>query len=122
MTAAFMGGDEYEDFVVSLCKPGADIREELTPQQAHVLHMVVGLSGEAGELLDAIKKWTIYQKKLDIENAIEELGDLEFYAAGIRASLGISREEVLAYNKAKLTKRYGDKYSNECAALRKDKQ
>ena len=51
--------------------------------------MVVGVSGEAGELLDAVKKAVIYRKPLDLENVIEELGDLEFYMEGLRQGLEI---------------------------------
>ena len=120
MTAAFIR-DEYEDFVISLCKPGEDIKAELTPQQAHAWHMATGLCTEAGETMDAIKKWAIYQKKLDMANVLEELGDLEYFSAGLRTCLGISREDVLEHNKAKLTKRYGEKYSNAAAQARADK-
>jgi NTP pyrophosphatase (non-canonical NTP hydrolase) len=120
MTAAFLG-DEYSQMVEALCKPGVDILTQLTPQQAHVWHMATGVSGEAGELLDAVKKWAIYQKKLDVANVVEELGDLEFYMEGLRHSLGISREYVLNENTKKLRTRYGDKYSNEAAAARVDK-
>jgi NTP pyrophosphatase (non-canonical NTP hydrolase) len=121
MTAAFIR-DEYEEFVGGLCKPGADIKAELSPQQAHAWHMATGVAGEAGELLDAIKKWCVYQKKLDTANVLEELGDLEFFMAGMRMCLGISREEVLSHNTAKLKKRFADGYSNEAAQVRADKQ
>lgn len=38
--------------------------------------MATGVSGEAGELLDAVKKSVVYKKPLDRENVVEELGDL----------------------------------------------
>ncbi len=113
--------EEYAEFVDSICKRGVDIKEELTPQQAHALHMAVGVSGEAGELLDAIKKWTIYQKRLDLENVIEELGDLEFYMQGVRNCLGLQREDIIAHNTEKLGIRYENGYSNKAAIIRKDK-
>jgi NTP pyrophosphatase (non-canonical NTP hydrolase) len=84
--------------------------------------MAMGVSGEAGELLDAIKKSAIYRKPLDIANVIEELGDLEFYMEGIRQSLGITRRECLDANIAKLICRYGDHYSDEAANARADKR
>lgn len=112
----------YKSMVLAKAKPGQDIVSELTPDQAHQLHMAVGVSGEAGELLDAVKKATIYQKPLDRANVIEELGDLEFYMEGLRASLGITREETLRHNMSKLGKRYGSgQYSNEEAQARADK-
>ena len=112
----------YEELVKALCKPGEQIVGELTPEQAHMLHMAIGVAGEAGELLDAVKKHCIYQKPLDVENVIEELGDLEFYMEGLRQALDIDQESILLHNFNKLSKRYGNSYSNEAAQLRADKQ
>ena len=114
---------QHLSLVLALAKPGADILKELTANQAHILHMAVGVSGEAGELLDAVKKHTVYQKPLDVANIIEELGDLEFYMAGLRDVLGITREETLRANMEKLRKRYPEgNYSNQSAQLRADKE
>lgn len=107
--------------VRALVKDGQEIIDSLTPLDAHILHMGVGVAGEAGELLDAIKKAVIYRKPIDIENVKEELGDLEFYMEGIRQALGITRQETLDGNIAKLSIRYGQKYSNQSAVERKDK-
>lgn len=113
----------FEEMVAALVKPGAAIIASLSPGRANALHMAVGISGEAGELLDAIKKYVVYEKPLDRVNAVEELGDLEFYMEGLRAELGITRAETLAANKLKLLgKRYASgKYSNEQAVERADK-
>ena len=112
----------YAEMVKALAKPGADIIAALTPATMHNLHMAVGVSGEAGELLDAVKKSTIYTKELDRENVVEELGDLEFYMEGLRQQLGITREETIAHNVQKLSKRYASlKYSDKAAQERADK-
>ncbi|NQZ74608.1 MAG: nucleoside triphosphate pyrophosphohydrolase family protein [Ekhidna sp.] len=109
--------------VKALAKDGAEIKKQLTPKQTHILHMAVGISGESGELLDAIKKCCIYQKPLDRVNVIEELGDLEFYMEGLRTGLGITREETIKANINKLGKRYSSgTYSNEQAQARADKE
>lgn len=112
----------FEDMVKGLAKPGEAIVDSLTPEKAHQLHMAVGISGEAGELLDAIKKSVIYNKPLDRENVIEELGDLEFYMEGLRQGLGITRRETIQANAAKLNKRYEQGYSDKAAQERADKQ
>lgn len=113
---------DFAAMVARLSKPGEQIKQEMTPKQAHLLHMAVGISGEAGELLDAVKKHAIYQKSLDTTNVVEELGDLEFFMEGLRATLGISREEVLAKNINKLSARYhSGAYSNQQAQQRADK-
>jgi NTP pyrophosphatase (non-canonical NTP hydrolase) len=112
----------HAEMVSVLAKSGAAIIADLTPQSTHLLHMAVGVSGEAGELLDAVKKVAIYNKEVDRDNIVEELGDLEFYMEGLRQGLGISREETLNANIAKLSKRYeGLRYSNEAAQTRADK-
>lgn len=112
----------HAELVRRLAKPGHEVIQQLTPTSAHALHMAVGVSGEAGELLDAIKKQAIYGKPIDIENVIEELGDLEFYMEGLRQAFGISRDEIIQANIDKLSKRYSSgTYSNEQAIERADK-
>jgi len=112
----------FDEMVKALAKKGDDIVIEMTPKQADLLHMAVGVNGEAGELLDAVKKHVIYQKALDVDNVVEELGDLEFYMQGLRDNLGISREEVIQHNVDKLSVRYGKgTYSNVQAIKREDK-
>ena len=83
--------------------------------------MAVGISGEAGELLDAIKKATIYRKPLDIPNIVEECGDLLFYIAGMLDSIGVDIESAMAANTSKLSIRYGKSYSDAAAIQRADK-
>ena len=113
----------HMEMVKALAKSGKSIVDEMSASQAHILHMAIGISGEAGELLDAVKKFVIYQKPLDKDNVIEELGDLEFYMEGIRDFLKVSREAVLDANYDKLSKRYeGLKYSNTAAQERADKK
>lgn len=118
---------EHAKMVYNLAKPGAAICATITPFTAHLLHMAVGISGEAGELLDAVKKAAVHNKQIDRVNVIEELGDLEFYMEGLRASMGITREETLQANIDKLLKgknaRYASgSYSDEQAHARADKQ
>jgi len=112
----------YAEMVRVLAKPGEAIQDSLTPVKCHLLHMVVGVAGEAGELLDAIKKHVVYNKSLDFKNVIEELGDIEFYLEGLRQKLGIPREATLIANKFKLADRYkGLQYSDKAAQDRADK-
>lgn len=113
---------DHSMMVLKLAKPGVDVIAGLTPHSAHLIHMAIGISGEAGELLDAVKKHAIYVKPIDRENVIEELGDLEFYMAGLRQGLGITRQETLDANVEKLRKRYeGLNYTDAAAIARADK-
>lgn len=114
---------QFDEMTLALAKNGKDIINDLTPEKADLLHMAVGVSGEAGELLDAVKKAVIYNKEMDLENIIEELGDLEFYMSKIRQIVGITREEILQRNIDKLSIRYAKgKYSNDQAQERADKE
>jgi len=113
---------EYKNFVMSRVKSGTEIASNMSPDEAHLVHMAMGVSGEAGELLDCIKKHAIYKKPIDMNNLIEELGDLEFYMEGIRQALGVKREDTIEANVMKLSIRYPKKYSNKHAQERADKK
>ena len=73
---------EFKKMVKDLCKSGADVLADLTPETAHLLHMAVGLSGEVSEFVDGVMEG-------DLVNCIEELGDIEFYLEGLYQALGI---------------------------------
>lgn len=112
----------HTDMVRTLVKSGEELLSALRPESADLWHGATGVAGEAGELLDAVKKHVVYNKPLDVDNIIEELGDLEFYMEQVRQNLCITREETLAANIAKLSVRYaGLKYSDTAAQERADK-
>lgn len=112
----------HQELVTALAKPGDDIAKDIDGYKAHLLHMAIGLASEVGELLDALKRPVIYNKKWDYENLTEELGDIEFYLEGLRQGLSIKREVTLEANISKLLKRYDSlKYSDSDALARKDK-
>ena len=104
----------YDHFVHRLFKSGAACGD--------LVHAAMGISGESGELLDAIKKHVVYGKELDRINVIEELGDLTFYIHAMMNLLGISEQQVLQHNACKLQARYESmSYSDEAAQARQDK-
>ena len=113
---------DYETWVETKVKPAELLLQNTNAFKVDLSHMAHGVAGEAGELVDAIKKHTIYNKPLDMENMIEELGDLEFYMAHIRTMLGLTREQILEHNRAKLDKRYKIGYTDKAASERADKQ
>jgi NTP pyrophosphatase (non-canonical NTP hydrolase) len=115
--------ERHQDMVRTLKKPGQEILAQCTPEKIDLCHMAMGVASEGGELLDAVKKWVMYNKPLDLENVKEELGDLEFFMEGVRQITGITREQTLEHNYAKLGKRYRDhKYTDQQAHDRADKQ
>lgn len=115
----------HAELVATLAKPGRAICRSLSTEKAELLHGAIGVCTEAGEVLDAVKKFVIHESDLDtvIENVIEELGDLEFYMRAVRRNLGISRDETLEGNIEKLNRRYASgTYSDEQAKARADKE
>lgn len=93
----------------------------ITPMMYDLLHASLGVAGEAGELVDAVKKSFIYNKPLDIVNIKEELGDVLWYMALACRTLDLTFEDLMQENINKLSKRYPEAYSDEAAVLRADK-
>lgn len=105
----------YPQFVENLGK-------ELPRAVDEAHHHTTGMAGEAGELLDCTKKSWIYEKPLDIEHIIEEMGDLRWYYQAMLNMLGLTDEDIQAANTVKLMKRYpSGAYSNQQAIERADK-
>lgn len=89
---------------------------------AELAHIALGLAGEAGEIVDAIKKNVVYHKDLDIGNLLEELGDLRYYMQALMNMYGWSMDLVEGTNMRKLNARYPQgSYSNQQAIDRADK-
>lgn len=84
-----------------------------------ILNGCLGLSGEAGETLDMVKKWIFHEKQLDNEHLKKELGDCLWYVAMICESFGWSLDEIMEMNIAKLKARYPEGFDTELANNRK---
>ena len=76
--------------------------------QADLTHALMGLSAEAGELMDEFKKWRFYhdgrlfpQKRME-----EELGDVMYYVFAVCNELGVKPEDIMNQNRNKLRERY----------------
>lgn len=105
---------DFEQHVARLfIKPGDSM--------GRMVHASMGVSGEAGELIDAIKKAWIYGKPLDRENVLEEAGDLMFYLQALLTECGFTLDQAMEYNVAKLAKRYPKGYTDAAAIERADK-
>jgi NTP pyrophosphatase (non-canonical NTP hydrolase) len=80
---------------------------------ARIEHGVMGVVGEAGELMDAVKKSKFNGRVFDRVNLVEEIGDVMWYLALLADELGVSFEEIWEKNINKLRQRYPEKYSVE---------
>lgn len=86
---------------------------------AKLLHYVLGVGTEAGELQDIVKKAVIYGKEIDRTNLVEEVGDVLWYLSRLLTVLDSTFDEAMEKNINKLKARYGDKFT-EHAALNRD--
>lgn len=86
------------------------------------LHAAVGISGEAGEIMDALKKAWVYGKPLDEQNILEEAGDILFYLQALLLECGFSIPDAMYHNIEKLKKRYPEGWNQAAAIARADKE
>lgn len=80
----------------------------------------LGIAGEAGEIVDSIKKAVFHGHELDREDLVKELGDLLWYVTHLMKLLEITDEEVREKNIAKLRKRYVEGFSESASINRED--
>ena len=93
---------------------------DLESREANLAHMALGITGEAGEVADIIKKHYAYDKPLDTLHLVEEIGDIMFYLNGLLAELDVEWSEVLGVNIKKLETRYPDLKFNADHAINRD--
>ena len=85
-----------------------------------LLNAVMGLNGEAGEVIDHVKKVCFQGHELDQGHLIEELGDTAWYLAVCAEALGVTLEEVLNRNIVKLKARYPDGFDKARSVNREE--
>jgi NTP pyrophosphatase (non-canonical NTP hydrolase) len=83
---------KHNEMVRALAKDGWLIKNEMSGQDCHLLHMALGFVGEVAELQEPFEDYCDL-KPLDVENVVEELGDMEFYLEGLRQGIGIEYQQ-----------------------------
>ena len=73
----------------------------------------LGLTGEAGEVADVIKKHLFHATPLDTDALMKELGDCLWYVAAFATVLGVSMDDIAQRNIEKLRKRYPQGFDPE---------
>jgi NTP pyrophosphatase (non-canonical NTP hydrolase) len=107
-----------ESVVARESKDYSIIIERIGESEVRMLHASMGLATEAGEFVDAMKKWLFYGKDPGRANLEEELGDILWYVALAADELGVTFEDLMKKNDAKLEARYGPAFSEEKAINR----
>ena len=117
-----MNFSEYQKLAVVTKKPWGT-------KEGDIADCGLGISGEAGELADMLKKHLSGSKPLFVTDGVDasederekyaermeklkfEIGDVMWYIASLCDCMGFDMGEVAEMNIAKLKKRHGDSYS-----------
>jgi NTP pyrophosphatase (non-canonical NTP hydrolase) len=76
----------------------------------------LGLAGEAGEVIELIKKHLYHGRDLPADKLLLELGDVLWYVTYTADALGLTLEDVARTNNQKLRARYPQGFSVEAAS------
>lgn len=105
-----MTANEYQMAALRTCNVNGD--------QQLILNGVLGLTGEAGECADLVKKYTFQGHKLDYEHMAKELGDVAWYLAITAYGLGYDLDTIFQMNIDKLKARYPEGFDAERSLCR----
>lgn len=93
-----MTGNEYQRLAMRTA----------TSKCRDMANAALGLTGEAGEVADEIKKFLFHGHPLNPEKVVKELGDVLWYVALMADLLNVSLDFVMEHNIEKLKRRYPD--------------
>lgn len=109
--------DEYQKQAMRTRSGHAEVGEPA------MLNAALGMGGEAGEVLDLVKKIRFHGHPLTLEirdRLLKETGDLLWYCALMAWALDTPLSHVALQNIAKLRKRYPDGFSIERSMNREE--
>jgi len=101
---------EYTEFIKSITNN--DYTERVI-KVLPLLHAIMGMATEVGELMDLMKKYLINNKPLDEKKLKDECGDVFFYLMNAINISNSTLREVIDLNEAKLKTRFPEGYSHE---------
>lgn len=108
-----MGMDEYQSLAQRTANKSLSAAE-------HIENGVLGLCGEAGEVVDLYKKYRFQGHGLNHQSMGLELSDCMWYAAELSSGLGFRLSQLGRANIAKLMDRYPDGFEPEKSIHRKE--
>ena len=103
-----MTGNEYQELAMRTFDGKA--RKRLNAQQLSeidipaLINGVLGLTGEAGEVSDLVKKGIFHEKGIDMDHIKKEVGDVCWYIALICKACCFDLDSVLEANVEKTQK------------------
>lgn len=137
MELRIIGSFTFKDFDLSVARTWKkqDFKDAVS-------NAALGLTGEAGEVADLIKK-AIYhgrnfkkftnlegikhtplggeERPISPEDVKDELSDVLFYVSAMAQEFGFTLEDVAKHNREKLEKRFPEGFSTEASAQKKDR-
>jgi NTP pyrophosphatase (non-canonical NTP hydrolase) len=111
----------YIKYINSLYPPQPE-RQQRFSDNSELAHAALGVAGEAGEVVDLIKKHLAYGSPLDNKRLVLEMGDLVHYVCRIAHLIGSDLDSILKANVAKLQTRYPDGFTEEAAIAQADEK
>jgi NTP pyrophosphatase (non-canonical NTP hydrolase) len=105
--------NEYHELAQRTSNPALDAK-------GHLFNGVLGLSGEAGECADLVKKHYFQDARPMIDQLVDELGDVLWYVAETARAMDVTLEEVARHNVEKLRRRYPEGFEAEKSLHREE--
>ena len=90
---------DMDDYQEAACRT---VNLDLGPDM-RLATAALGLTGEAGEVADLVKKHLEQGHALDVVRVAAELGDVLWYVATLADAIEVDLSEVAAHNVAKLS-------------------
>ena len=100
---------EFETHLKEVINPCWNYAGRIKDWEGEISNAVMGLGGEAGEIVDEVKKMLFHTPKPGEHfrnKLVNELGDSFFYHIKFMELMGITLEEVLEANRLKLQSRH----------------
>lgn len=107
-----MNGKEYQELAMrtydgyAMNRLSSNVMSATFYETAALLNGVLGLTGEAGEVSDLVKKGIFHEKGIDREHLEKELGDVMWYIALVCHTCRFDLDEIMQININKLKARY----------------
>ena len=115
-----MNFKQYQDETIATFSTEETFKDKkITPRDCIVLVAALGVSSEAGEVADLIKKQYFHNTELDRDELCKEMGDVLCYLTVLADQYGYTLEEVAERNREKINRRYPKGFNFEDANKRR---
>ena len=94
------------------------ILEGISDEEWELIHAVLGIATEAGEILDQLLSLFAGGRELDVQNLREEGGDVAYYLARLADVTGTTLLAMMQANHRKLAERFPEKFTQQGALVR----